>query len=556
MKSLLQHLVTDQADQRPDSLAVSRENHSLSYKDLEIQSNRLANMLKELGCKRGDRVCFLMPKVPEAIICVAGILKADCIYVPLDVESPVNRLIKIVRKCQPRCILASGPVDTLLTNLIERVNLDSDIPVGWVDPDKRPSEATSYKLDPEFDYKDLTDASSGPLAYKNTSTDPAHIFFTSDSAGEPKGIVTSHQNVLGFIRWAKNYFRIQPQDHLSNYAPFHFDMSSLDIYGALSSGAQLHLVPRDYSEEPHKVATFIRKFNITQWFSTPSILTYMAEYNVFDYEDFPSLERLIWSNEVCPVPTLRYWMERLQHVTFTSLYGPTETTIASTYYTVPKLPYEGVEDIPIGKSCPGETLYVLDEQLNPVRDGETGELYIAGTGLSQGYWDDPKSTSEAFQFNPYVIEGDRIFYKTGDLAHFDENGICFLDGRKDNIIKKDGYRIDPGDIEEAVDSLGLTTECAVVSISEGEFVNNKICCAYVPSGTRNNHLAGAYLEMKLKNLLPDYMIPVKWESYVILPKFKNGKINREALRISFSKKNQSPKPTKAKAADSSSRVPH
>lgn len=533
MRSLLQHWVTYQAMQRPDSVAVRREDSSLSYQDLEVLSNQLANMLKELGCERGDRICFLMPKVPEAIFCIAGILKADCIYVPLDAESPAYRLAKIVEKCRPRCILASGWVDHLLANLMARVNLDSDLFVGWVDPDGLSENASGKKLNFEFDYHDLTDFSSESLTYQNTSADPAHILFTSGSNGEPKGVVTSHQNDLEFIRWAKNYFNIRAEDHLSNHSPLHFDMSGLDIYGALSTGAQLHLVPGEYNAVPDRIADFIREYSITQWFSVPSVLNYLAKFKAVRYGDFPSLKRLIWGGEVLPTSTLQYWMKHLPHVTFTNLYGPTETTIASTYYTIPELPKNGEKDIPIGEACPGEALYVLDDQLNPVPEGEIGELYIAGNGLSRGYWDDPEETGKFFQFNPYVIDGNRIFYKTGDLAHFDEDGLCYFDGRKDYQIKKMGYRIELGEIEKAVDSLGLIAECAVVATSDGEIENNRICCAYVPAGTKNDHIAGAYLEMKLKNLLPNYMIPEKWESYVILPKNRNGKIDRKALQNHF-----------------------
>lgn len=534
MNRLLQHWVTDQAMQRPDSVAVSREDVHVNYEELETRSNRLAHILKELGCKRGDRVGLLMPKVPEAVVCMAGILKADGIYVPLDPESPAKRLAKIVAKCRPRCILAAGEVGDLLTKLLAEIGPEEAPWIGWMESRQTLNKrAVHEKVNPEFILDNLEDTLSTPLKYQNSPNNPAHILFTSGSTGEPKGVVTSHANDLAFIRWAKNYFGIQPGDHLSSHPPLHFDMSSLDIYGALSTGAQLHMIPREYNVIPHKIADFIRDCEITQWFSVPSVLNYMAKFDVVNEGDFPSLKRLIWCGEVFPVPALRYWMERLPDVSFTNLYGPTETTVASSYYTVPKIPESDSAEIPIGKACAGESLYILDDQLNPVPDGTIGNLFISGVGVSQGYWDDRERTDEVFVFNPYALEGDRTFYKTGDLARFDEDGLCYFHGRKDNQIKSRGYRIELGEIEKAINSLDMTVECAVVAVSSEGFEGQLICCAYVPDKTLNETVTSASLKQKLDDLLPDYMIPRQWECYATLPKNQNGKVDRNKLQNRF-----------------------
>src|SRR5439155_1251806 len=235
-----------------------------------------------------------------------------------------------------------------------------------------------------------------PLDYRNTPAHPAHILFTSGSTGTPKGVIIPHSNVIHFVEWARRYFNLGPTDRVSGHPPLHFDLSTFDVYGTFASGAQLHLVPPEINLLPTALAKFIRDAELTQWFSVPSLLSYMAKFDVVRFNDFPALRRLLWCGEVFPTPALRYWMTRLPHATFTNLYGPTETTIASSYYTVPTCPEDESEAIPIGTPCEGEELLVLSETLRPVSPGEVGNLYIRGVGLSPGYWRDPEKTRAAF----------------------------------------------------------------------------------------------------------------------------------------------------------------
>lgn len=528
MKRLLQHWLTEQAMKQPGALAVQRLDRGKSYEELETQSNQLAHILKEAGCRRGDRVCFLMPKCPEAVISIMGILKADCVYVPLDWESPAIRTAKIVKKSQPSCILAAGDVQNVLVDLNKELGDPArDILLGWLDSENDPGE----HLDPAFSFDDVMTAPGTRPEYRNGPEDAAHLLFTSGSTGEPKGVITKHSNDIFFVEWAVSYFGIESSDRLSSHTPMHFDLSTLDIYGTLATGAQLHMIPAGYNLIPGNLARFIREYELTQWFSVPSILNYMSKFDVIIQDDFPSLKRLIWCGEVFPVPALRYWMERLPHVMFTNLYGPTETTVASSYYTVPEVPENNSTEIPIGRSCEGEQLHILDEDLNPVPPGETGELYISGVGVSRGYWDDPERTIEVFITDPSSNGKEKTIYKTGDLAHIGNDGLCYFHGRKDSQIKSRGYRIELGEIESALNSLQLTLECAVVAVPTDGFEGQAICCAYVPPADEQVDISR--LTKELKNLLPGYMIPHLWESYSILPKNKNGKINRKEIKNRF-----------------------
>jgi len=224
-------------------------------------------------------------------------------------------------------------------------------------------------------------------------------------------------------------------------------------------------------------------------------------------------------------------MERLPEVRFTNLYGPTEATIASSYYTIPKCPEDERAAIPIGTACGGEELLALDDDLRPVPQGEIGNLYIRGVGLSPGYWRDQEKTDAVFLPNPQSsVPKDRI-YKTGDLARTGADGLVYFLGRADSQIKSRGYRIELGEIEAALNALDGLEECAVVAVNSAGFEGATICCAYAPrSGVQ---VTPSMLREKLCKALPNYMMPLKWMAFDSLPKNANGKIDRPKLREQF-----------------------
>jgi acyl-coenzyme A synthetase/AMP-(fatty) acid ligase len=273
---------------------------------------------------------------------------------------------------------------------------------------------------------------------------------------------------------------------------------------------------------------FIRDHELTQWFSVPSVLTYVARFDAVAEGDFPSLERLLWCGEVLPTPVLCHWMRRLPHVRFTNLYGPTEATIASSYHTLDAIPADETQPVPIGKACAGEELLVLDEHLAPTPPGEIGDLYIGGVGLSPGYWRDDAKTRAAFLPNPRSPGGERI-YRTGDLARVDDDGVVHFLGRTDSQIKSRGYRIELGEIESALNAVEGVRECAVVGVDSDGFEGTAICAAYVAGGG----LEPPQLKGALAASLPSYMLPARWMGLDALPKNQNGKIDRPELRKRF-----------------------
>jgi len=527
MKPLLQHYATRQAESRPDATALALTRERLTYGQLEALSNQLARMLKAVGCKRGDRVCLLLPKSTAAIVGILATLKADCIFVPLDLSSPTSRTRQMISSCEPSCILAASPAASLLKEVLGDNAPSNSAAVGWMEQET----ATGQYLRPAFSWTDLDGYPAGPLDPRNAGQDAAYILFTSGSTGVPKGVVITHSNVSHFVEWATRYFGIGKTDRISGHPPLHFDLSMFDIFGTFAAGAELHLVPPDLNLLPNKLADFIRAAQLTQWFSVPSVLTYMSKFDVVQVNDFPTLRRLLWCGEVLPTPTLIYWMKRLPHVTFTNLYGPTEATIASSYYTVPRCPEDERAPIPIGTPCEGEELLALDDTLQPVSPGQVGDLYIRGVGLSPGYWRDPEKTQAAFLRNPFSANpADRI-YKTGDLARIGDDGLVYFLGRADSQIKSRGYRIELGEIEAHLNALTILKESAVVAIRTDGFEGATICCAYVPAPDAD--LTPVILRQQMALRLPPYMLPSRWMVLDHLPKNPSGKIDRRQLKEDF-----------------------
>lgn len=499
----------------------------LSYHEVEEASGRMAAILVEQGCRKGDRVALLIPKSPIAVIAIHAVLKAGCAYVPLDSESPAPRIAHILRAAEPVLLLTVSDQAKLVDEIAGEVTLPA---VGLVDI----GDFEAAKANAAFGRNDWE--TMDPLGSMSVASDDiAHLLFTSGSTGVPKGVMITHHNVDSFISWALEEFGTKPGDRISGHPPLHFDLSTFDIFGTFAAGAELHLVPASFNLNPRGLGALIRDSELTQWFSVPSALALMTRFKVVQENDFPALERLIWCGEVLPTPILKHWMQRLPHVRFTNLYGPTEATIASSYFHIPALPVDDAAPIPIGSPCKGEELLVLDDALQPVANDEVGDLFIAGVGLSPGYWRDKEKTDAAFIADPRESSDGRI-YRTGDLARVDSEGLFHFLGRADSQIKSRGYRIELGEIETVLGALPGVGECAVVGVELGGFEGTAIAAAIaLEDGASIDTLA---LRKRLLESLPGYMIPARWLDLPSLPKNQNGKIDRPALRSRFEAQEQ------------------
>jgi amino acid adenylation domain-containing protein len=511
---LLQDGFARMAEREAGATALVMDQERLSYGELETASNRIAHALQSVGVRTGDRVCLAAEKAPMTIAAMLATLKLGAVYVPLDVFGAPARTARIVRASDPSAFFVLDQAgERLCDQLLGPEPALSAIPrITPEDAARRPA--------------------CSPTRPALPSSAPAHILFTSGSTGRPKGVVVSHASVLAFISWAIGFFEIRAGERLSGHPPLHFDLSTFDIYATLHTGAELHLLPAQ-TVLPGQLRDFIERARLHQLFCVPSAMAYMQIHGALPPEGFTSLKRVLWCGEVLPTPVLIEWMELHPRAAFTNLYGPTETTIASSYHRVTEVPADPQAPIPIGLACPGEELIVLDEDANPAEEGDVGELCIAGVGLSSGYWRSPELTAAAFIADPRPGRRGQRIYRTGDLARREPgSGLHYFLGRRDSQIKSRGYRIELGEIEVAINALPEVAECAVLSVPTAGFEGVCICCAVALKGP--SPASPARLRTLLGEVLPSYMLPARWKVLPELPRNVNGKIDRRALREELS----------------------
>lgn len=499
--------------ERPAATAIVMGPRRMSYSELERRSDRLAAVLLDAGAEPGDRVALLLPKDPVAIVSMLAALKAGLIYVPVDVANPAPRVQAILDLAEPSVVLACAATAELSGSLrldaVQLLSVEGELPGARLAPAPAAGQAVE------------------PVRVASRPGDLAHMMFTSGSTGSPKGVLITHAMVCAFLDWALPYFGHRPGERISAHPPLHFDLSTFDVFGTLSSGAELHLPPPGLLL-PRQLAGFIRDSQLTQWFSVPSSFSYMVRGGAIAERDFPSLRRVIWCGEVMPPAVLAHWMARVPQATYTNLYGPTETTIASSFHRVDEPPADIGEAIPIGRPCAGEEIEVTGPDLLPVGEGETGELLIGGAGVSPGYWHDPERTAAAFVADP--ASGRRL-YRTGDMGRRDGDGLLHYMGRTDEQIKTRGYRVELGEIETALGAVEGVAECAVVALASDGFEGSTICCAW--SSIDGADLDARRLRAQLASALPSYMLPSRWLELEELPHNRSGKLDRNRLRARF-----------------------
>jgi amino acid adenylation domain-containing protein len=499
-----------------ERIAIEDGERCVRYGELAAIVDRVAGGLRAAGVTQSSRVCLLLPKSAEAIAAILGVLKIGAIYVPLDGASPPARLGLMVAGCAPGWLLTTRSLRSLASACIDEAG---DRIVGLLELDDR------HEVHPIHDGPVPEEVGADPLSGEAL----AYILFTSGSTGTPKGVPIPHRNVVEYAGWANSHFGVRPGERIVSQAPLHFDMSVWDIFGTLAAGATLVLVPSEASLTPLLTVQFMRESRIQQWYSVPSILTAMAARDVLEPIDLPDMKRVIWGGDSFPVPALRYWMQRVPHAQFVNVYGPTEATINCTYFMVPRDWLTDRDQVPIGMPIPGRRLMIRDEEDRRLGTDRAGALYVGGSGLSPGYWNDPEKTHAAFR--SFSDDPGGRWYKTGDLAHVDEAGIFHFHGRADRQIKSRGYRIELDEVAVALARIEGIEQCAVIATPIGGFEGWQICAAYV--SIEDVPMLVADLKSKLGSILPRYMIPRRWAQLTALPTNANGKVDLPKVRDIF-----------------------
>lgn len=528
MEYLLHHLLLNSAARHPHREAVRSDGEALTYDALNKRSNQVARSLIAAGVQRGDRVAIYMNKSLGSIISIFGILKAGAAYVPLDPNAPAKRLSYITRDCGVKVILTSAAKLKVLPEFFAEGTPIQNVILTTAAADPAP------ELPDRASVMSWTDVCAGPdtaLPLGPTiETDLAYILYTSGSTGMPKGVMIAHRTIFTFVNWCRDTFKLTPEDRVTSHAPLHFDLSTFDIYATIQGGGTIVLIPETLSALPSQISALLQNEKITITYLVPSILSLLVSFGNLAKMDLSRLRAILFAGEVFPMKYLRKLVAAIPHAEYYNLYGPTETNVC-TYYKVESAdlaPERGDHPVPIGRACENlEVFAVAEDGSILTAPGKEGELWCRGSGVAQGYWGDKEKTARSFVLNPFQPLFNEFAYRTGDIVTLSPNLKDWIYvGRRDHMVKTRGYRVELGEIENALYRHKDVKEAAIVAVPD-ELLGNRLH-GYVALNAEST-LTPKELEAFCAQAVPKYMVPEKIFFFDALPKTSSGKIDRAAL---------------------------
>ncbi|QMS88311.1 amino acid adenylation domain-containing protein [Nostoc edaphicum CCNP1411] len=487
-------LFEEQVEKSPNALAIVYKQQYLTYRELNNRANHLAHYLQALGVKPEVRVGICVERSLEMVIGILAILKAGGAYIPLDPAYPLERLAFMLEDVQTSILLTQNHLQNRLPIHNQTVvNLDSD-------------------------WEIIAQYSENNLLSEVNPENLAYIIYTSGSTGTPKGTEVTHRSIIGFM-FGVDYIHLDAEQIWLQHSSISWDALTLELWPPLLYGGCCVLYP-ERIPTPENLSRIIQEQRVNTLFLTTALFNLMIDKMPQGLSD---IKQLLFGGESVSVPHVRRALELLPRTQLIHAYGPSECTVFTCCYPIPKQLAENVHSIPIGKPIGDRIVYILDKDLHRVPISVPGELYVGGASVARGYLNQPRLTSEKFICNPF-IEGDKL-YKTGDLARRLPDGNIEFIGRIDTQVKIRGFRIELAEIE-AILIQHSDIQQVVVMAREDE-PGNKYLVAYLV--TKDNQPTPRILQNFLKKKLPDYMIPAIFVFIEAFPLTPNGKINRRAL---------------------------
>jgi amino acid adenylation domain-containing protein len=493
------HVFEQQAQRIPSAIAVVCANKTLSYDQLNRRANQVARCLQHSGAAVGDLIGICLERSAEMPLAILAVLKAGCAYVPLDPAYPVERLAFMMRDTQLKAVVTnSGSLPRMPQTPVQIICLDRD------------SDA-------------IADESAENLQSTLLLDHPAYVIYTSGSTGVPKGVVISHRN-LAHSTNARMAYYTEPVGAFLLLPSFSFDSSVAGLFWTLCQGGRLIIPEEGNHQDLAHLGELVERHSVSHLLCLPSLYRLLLEQ---DERRLTSLRVAIVAGEPCPFDLADLHRQRAPQASLFNEYGPTEATVWSTVYDLCSC--AGGNAVPIGRPVANTTLYILDRHQQPVPIGATGELYIGGEGVSQGYLNREELTAERFIPNPFSREPGARLYRTGDLGRYLQTGDIEFLGRTDFQAKVRGYRVELLEIELALAQHPSVQQA--VALVDGNHVR-----AFATLKPQKSASASE-LRSHLKNKLPDYMVPSSFVLLESFPLITTGKIDRKALAAM-----ESPKP--------------
>lgn len=500
---LLPHVIDAAAERAADAVAVVHDGSSMTYAELARRSGQFAAALQSAGITRGRTVGVWAMKSIDTVVAIHGIQRAGAISVPVDPMAPLSVLSTMTRTLGLDAVVVdaahadrvSGPETP--STLIGDVGLDIDLSAKAV-----------------LTWDDV--ASHDPVGQPTLSADdPAYMITTSGSTGEPKAIVHTHHSALRYAQLAADTYGLTPADRLANVAPFHFDQSTFELYGAPVAGATTVLVPELAVRFPAELSTLVERERVSIWYSVPTILTQLLHRGAVEERDLSSLRWVLFGGEVFPSGTLAELMGLLPNARFSNVYGPAEVNQCM-FHHLESLPLPDTS-IPIGLPWPDTEIRVVGDDA-PRR----GELHVRSATMMAGYWRRPDLT-EAGIIDEVDDIGRRVrWYRTGDVVEYDADGLLHFCGRVDRQVKIRGNRVELEAVEAAISDIeGVISTAAVTLTRDGA----DLLVAIVEGGPGVNARA---VRAAARTVLPPHAVPDEVMVVDALPRTQSGKIDNRA----------------------------
>jgi amino acid adenylation domain-containing protein len=486
-----------QAARTPRCPAVISEDSTLTYAGLEAGANRLAHHLVNQGVGPDDLVAVAVPRSPQLLVAIYGVLKAGAAYLPIDPAYPDDWVTYVLADARPVHLLATASATP-----------GTGLPVTVLD-----SPAVRAELARQPDHLPDRHLHPGRLAY---------VIYTSGSTGRPKGVAVSHRSVVDELRWLQECFALDADDRLLQQAPPSFDASVLDLFWPLQVGAAMVLPPPGLHHDPASLVELMRREHVTTVNLVPSMLALLLQEPAFARCD--RLRRVLVGGEALPAD-VRTRFTNTFSVPLSNMYGPTETTVDATRYECPVETSPASASTPIGRPKANLRCHVLDDRLSPLPPLVTGELYLAGEGLARGYVNQPGLTAERFVACPIGGPGERM-YRTGDLVRRRPDGDLEYVGRVDQQVKVRGFRIEPAEVERAVSEHAEVSQVAVVA-REDRPGDRRLVAYLVPRA--GHDIDPAALKRRMSSTVPEHMVPSAFVALDHLPLTPTGKLDRGSL---------------------------
>lgn len=482
----------------PDKVCCIDDNEKITFSELDELSNVVAYNLSRLLPARTP-VPLIMKKSCKALILMWGIIKSGCCYVVIDGNQPNVRIESILSTLSATLVITEGDITKKV-------------------------QSYSGKQMSFDELTDRTDYDPAGIKAEIIDTDPLYVMFTSGSTGTPKGVLVSHRNVVDFIDVFTELFDFSSEDVIGNQAPWDFDVSVKDIFSAIKTGATLRLIPKKYFSLPMDLVKLLDDDKVTTLTWAVSALVIISSRGILEQSTPKYINKVIFSGEVMPPKQYNIWRKCYPEARFINIYGPTEITCNCTYYEVKGL-YEENDVIPMGKAIPNERVFLLDDDDKLIDSSMVkvpGEVCVAGTAVTIGYFNNKEESEKRFVQNPLNSLFDEKIYRTGDLAYYNEEGDLCFSSRKDFQIKHMGHRIELSEIERCINSFDT------VRMSCCLYENEEII-AFIESEDTDK-ADEKPLVMYMRKTLPAFMIPAKFNFVKSMPFNNNGKIDRKALK--------------------------